>query len=284
MADEHSHPGGLGRLYTHDPRDVALGTLTALQSSFKPTTTLQDLADDANFDYWSVYVLWRYVNTLRTQPAPPKPQPAPAAQTWDDPRPTLDQGQTNHCVGNGCAQWGNTSPINDTYTEDDAAKIYYAAKMIDGDPGDEEGTYVRSGMKVLQNMKRLAAYARPNNIGELSNWILTKGPVTVGTNWYESMFTLDGERRARIDDTVICPDTGRPVAGGHCYLVLGYDPGRSGREFECLNSWGSKWGADGHFYLAQPDLERLVFSEDGEAWCAVELPEPTRADNAPPAT
>jgi papain like protease len=273
VASEHAHPGGLGRLRQDDPRDIPLETMTALQSSFSPTTTLQNLADDPNFDYWSVYLLWKYVKSLRTNSPPPNPHPEPAtAKTWDDPRPTLDQGHTNHCVGNGCAQWGNTSPINDSYVEDDAAKIYYAAKVIDGEPGGEDGTYVRSGMKVLQTMKRLAAYARPNTLDDLSTWILTKGPVTVGTNWYESMFTLDADMRARIDESVICPDTGKPVAGGHCYLVLGYDPSRSGREYECLNSWGSNWGANGHFYLATADIERLVFSEGGEAWCAVELP------------
>src|SRR5207244_3762623 len=126
-------PGGLGRLHKEDPRDVDLKTLTALQSSFTPTTTLQNLADDPKFDYWSVYVLWKYVKSLRSQPGPHNPAPpqAVAAKTWDDPRPTLNQGHTNHCVGNGCAQWGNTSPVNDDYTEDDAAKIYFAAKVID---------------------------------------------------------------------------------------------------------------------------------------------------------
>ncbi len=67
MPDEHSHPGGLGRLQKDDPRDVDLQTLNALQSSFTPTTTLQNLADDPNFDYWSVYVLWKYVNSLRAK-------------------------------------------------------------------------------------------------------------------------------------------------------------------------------------------------------------------------
>jgi papain like protease len=274
VPEKHRHPGGLGRLQKDDPRDVDLQTLTALQSSFTPTTTLQDLADDPKFDYWSVYVLWRYVKGLRGTHTPQNPSaPSVTAKSWDNPRPTLNQGHTNHCVGNGCAQWGNTTPVNDSYAEDDAAKIYYAAKVIDGDPGGEEGSYVRSGMKVLQNMKRLAAYARPGSIGELSNWILSKGPVTVGTNWYESMFELDSEHRARIDESVISPETGKPIAGGHCYLVLGYDPGRAGGEFECLNSWGSSWGANGHFFLSQADLDRLVFTErGGEAWCAVELP------------
>ena len=274
MSQEYGHPGGLGRLQQDDPRDVPLETLMAVQSSFTPTTTLQDLANDPNFDYWSIYVLWRYIRSLRAQPPPPAPPEVPTSKTWDDPRATLDQGHTNHCVGNGCAQWGNTSPVNDNYDEQAAANIYYAAKVIDGDPGSEEGTYVRSGMKVLQNMKRLAAYARPSNLDDLANWILTKGPVTVGTNWYESMFTLGPDHRAQIDESVISPETGKPVAGGHCYLVLGYDPGRASREFECLNSWGSRWGDNGHFFLAKADLNRLVFTEPGEAWCSVELPLP----------
>jgi Papain family cysteine protease len=270
----HEHPGGLGRLKKDDPRDVAVGTLQALEAAFTPQTTLQNLADDSNFDFWSIYVLWRYINSLRAgqPPGPQPPEPLPTSKTWDDPRPTLNQGHTNHCVGNGCAQWGNTSPVNEVYTEDDAARIYYAAKVIDGDPGGEDGSYVRSGMKVLQDMKRVAVYVRPASMDDLVNWILGKGPVTVGTDWYESMFTLDGDDRARIDDTVICPETRTPVAGGHCYLILGYDPDRGGREFEALNSWGATWGANGHFFLSRPDLQRLIFSEGGEAWLAEELP------------
>ena len=46
---------------------------------------------------------------------------------------------------------------------------------------------------------------------------------------------------------------------------------RKDLEFECLNSWGSSWGKDGHFFLSAVDMQRLVFSENGEAWCAVEL-------------
>ena len=279
MADDHAHPGGLGRLQKDDPRDVDLQKLAAAESSFTPTMTLQELANDPTFPHWQVQLLWNYINSLRSN-QPPPPPPPDKSKTWDDPRATLDQGHTNHCVGNGCAQWGNTSPVNDNYAEADAANIYYAAKVIDGEPGAEDGTYVRSGMKVLQNMGRLAAYARPNTYADLCDWLLTRGPVTLGTNWYESMFTLDADNRARIDDGVICPDTGKPVAGGHCYLLLGYDPKRTDREFECLNSWGSPWGADGHFFLAQADLQRLVFSEDGEAWCAVELPLPTAAPAA----
>ncbi|MFL5799212.1 MAG: C1 family peptidase [Actinomycetota bacterium] len=269
---QHGHPGGLGRLKKDDPRDVSIGTLQALQSTFTPQTTLQNLAEDPNFDFWSIYVLWRYINSLRGGPAPAPPEPLPTSKTWDDPRETLDQGHTNHCVGNGCAQWGNASPVNENYTETDAKNIYYAAKVIDGEPGQENGSYVRSGMKVLKNMKRLAAYVRPASMDDLVNWILSKGTVTVGTDWYESMFTPDADNRARIDDTVICPDTGKPVAGGHCYLILGYDPGRKDREFEALNSWGKAWGANGHFFLSRPDLQRLLFSEDGEAWLAEELP------------
>jgi len=144
--------------------------------------------------------------------------------------------------------------------------------VIDGDPGGEEGTYVRSGMKVLQNMKRLAAYARPTAIEDFSTWILTKGPVTVGTDWYESMFTLTADHRAQIDESVICPETVKPVAGRTLLPGARLRCGPPESRIRVPQLVGSSWGANEHFYLSRADLKYLVFSDGGEAWCALELP------------
>ena len=71
-------------------------------------------------------------------PAPPQPSPtppvAPTAVVWGDTETVLDQGQTPHCVGFGSAQWGNTLPIDDHFTDADGNAIYYECKVIDGEP------------------------------------------------------------------------------------------------------------------------------------------------------
>lgn len=200
-------------------------------------------------------------------PTPP-PSPAPAGYvSWTDAEPVLDQGNYGTCVGNGCAQWGNTLPIDDRFTEKDARKIYYEATVLDGSPDDpdapgggQQGATVRSGVKAMQARGRLKAYAFASTTDEIVQFVSTQGPLIVGTDWMNDMFQPD-------EDGLVAP-TGE-VAGGHCYLLCGFDPDRE--EFEFLNSWGDGWGVRGHFYMRIPDFGKLL-SEQGEAVAAVELP------------
>jgi hypothetical protein len=191
--------------------------------------------------------------------SPVPPAPAPAATSWADNEPVLDQGQTPHCVGFGGAQWGNTLPVDDKFSNADGDRIYYACKVVDGEPGAEDGSDVRSLAKVLQQEGRLSSYAF-GSVPTAVQWLLTKGPVIFGTDWTNDMFTPDA-------DGLVHPTGG--VAGGHCYVGYGYDPA-TGRIL-CLNSWGSSWGANGRFSVLETEFTQL-FASNGEALAAVELP------------
>jgi C1A family cysteine protease len=57
------------------------------------------------------------------------------------------------------------------------------------------------------------------------------------------------------------------LMGGHCYLCFGWDG--IARRFRCQNSWGTSWGVDGEFSIAEHDMARLL-SEQGEAVGIVE--------------
>ena len=94
----------------------------------------------------------------------------------------------------------------------------------------------------------------------LTQFLLTQGPVMVGTDWYEGMFTPDFVH-------VVKP-TGA-VAGGHWYLVRGIDT--KTRLARIRNSWGSGWGYHGDAYIALSDLATLL-EGDGEACAAIEMP------------
>jgi hypothetical protein len=78
--------------------------------------------------------------------------------------------------------------------------------------------------EVLRNMGRLASFARAANIEDLASWVLATGSVVVRTNSYEWMFTLAPWFRAVIDELVICPGAGKPVAGDIATWHFGYDP------------------------------------------------------------
>ena len=70
---------------------------------------------------------------------------------WKNPV-VLDQGQTPHCVGYGCAGYCGTAELNmgpRSVTGMDGERIYYEAKVYDGEPLKENGSSVRSGAKAL---------------------------------------------------------------------------------------------------------------------------------------
>jgi len=255
--------------------------LTAIDELKKTTITYRNWASrtyaDVKVTHW-----WKALNALQQAHAilggsPPPPTPS-GAKVWDNPDQPLDQGDFGTCVGNGDAQWGNTSPINDHFTQKDARQFYYEATVLDGDPDDpdapnggQQGATVRSGVKVLQNHGRLSQYASAASTDEVTAWIKKYGPVIVGTDWYSGMFypTADG---------YVAP-TGT-VEGGHCWVIVGFLPaGATDPEtgkvvaadtYVALNSWGTSWGLGGYFRIKVSDFAKLL-AGDGEAWTAAEL-------------
>lgn len=234
-----------------DPLDIALASL--LKSSTSKATKA-----------------WAQVATERIKglnpspsPVPPTPSPTPTPvntdKVWIDSDAVLDQGETGHCVGFGSAQWGNTDPVNDNYNNDDGHKLYYECKIIDGEPNQENGSEVRSGMKALQNRGRLSTYASATTLEEIKTWVQTKGSVVIGSDWMNDMFDPDSKG-------YIKPTGG--YAGGHCYLLVGDLISEGAFEFQ--NSWGDSWGLNGRFKMKYADFQTLLDNQ-GEAWVAIEL-------------
>lgn len=219
---------------------------------------------------------WAQIVTERLLALVPLPEPTPPPSPEPNPEPTpldpvvwfnetvLNQSQSGHCVGFSDAGWGNTSPINDHFTDDDGHALYYECKIIDGEPGEENGTSVRSGAKALQNRGRLSAYAFATTVEEIIAWLREHGPIIIGTDWTINMFTPD-------ENGFVYP-TGE-IAGGHCYLAVGHLPAENAILF--LNSWGAEWGAAGYFKMKTYDVASLL-AHEGEACAAVELPLPTQ--------
>jgi len=184
---------------------------------------------------------------------------------WNFPLAPLNQGYTNHCVGFGGAGWGINEPISDNYLDEDGHKFYYLCKIVDGEPENEDGSYVRSIAKVLKNVGRVDAYAFASDMASIKWWLLNRGPLIVGTVWTSGMFTV------RPDNTV---DISGTPQGGHCYVLNAY---RKDNYIRIQNSWGFDWGIDGQAWIAAADFEQ-IFRYGGEAMTAVELPlgvEPT---------
>jgi hypothetical protein len=186
------------------------------------------------------------------------------AKEWENPEAPLDQGDTGHCVGFSGAGWGNTLPVDDKFTNQDGHDFYYLCKIVDGEPKAEDGSYVRSIAKVLSDKKRLDAYAWASSTDEITTWLLTKGPVMIGSDWYNDMFNPDSNGLMSISGG---------VAGGHAYVLCGVD--LTTNQYKMLNSWGSNWGKNGYAYINIPDFGSKLLSNDGEACAALELTIPT---------
>lgn len=201
-------------------------------------------------------------------PVPPAPTPAPDGGVWADTEAILDQGQTPHCIGFGGAQYGNTLPVDDHYVNADGHRIYYEAKVVDGEPKAEDGSSVHSLAKVLKTDGRIAAYAWANTTDAITAYIEKYGPVIVGTDWYNDMFNPDSRGFLNVSGG---------IAGGHCYLLAGYtaDAGYGGGGYYTVrNSWGESWGVNGTAKIAVADFGILLAAQ-GEALAAVELPATT---------
>jgi len=178
---------------------------------------------------------------------------------WDFPNKSLDQENTCHCCGFSMASFGINSPTNTMYTNQDGHDFYYLCKVIDGEPFQENGSYIRSAGKVLKNEGKINAYAFAFSMETIKWWLLNRGPLIVGTVWTENMFTPN-------EQNIIVP-TGK-IVGGHAYLL-----NEIITESELLgiqNAWGEKWGKNGKAYISFDDFEKL-FDYDGEVMTAVEI-------------
>lgn len=200
----------------------------------------------------------------------------PTRRTWGFRGEPLDQGGTGTCTGHAAAHFIHASPMRhkgflnpfDIYRE--AVTLdEYSGNDREATLGDSELQWGSSGTGVAKALDRrglLKEYLWAGTMREAIEWVLTRGPVMIGTNWYDSMFNPTAQGFVKIT-----PATS--LAGGHEYLLLGANTSKGIAAF--VNSWGARWNhaatlcRDGHFLMDFETLERL-FHEDGDAVSALE--------------
>lgn len=138
--------------------------------------------------------------------------------------------------------------------------LYNRAQQLDEWPGEGyDGTSVRAGAKALVEQKRLSAeYLWAFDAKTVRDFVLTRGCVVFGTDWYEEMFAPD-------KDGYLIPKG--EIAGGHAYVIIGYSKIRDA--FRVLNSWGRTWGESGRAWIKFGDAQALLMNA-GEACSAIE--------------
>jgi hypothetical protein len=182
----------------------------------------------------------------------------------------LDQGSEGACVGFGWTAEALSGPVHVDLEEVPAPKapkepnrfayyVYREAQKIDQWPGtDYEGTSVIAGAKVMSRYGVIHQYRWAFGIHDVVGAIMSQGPVVLGINWYDGMYTAPNGRLTVSGNHV----------GGHAILAIGYNPSSQvfrGQETIILqNSWGKSWGIDGIAEITVDDLSRLL-KEGGEA-------------------
>jgi len=187
--------------------------------------------------------------------------------------PALNQGSTSQCVAYSIAGWLAAGPVRNTLPLRQVSAwcdmLYAEAQERDEWPGaepDYEGTSVRAGMKVLKDRGFIGSYRWAWDAHDVGDWILTKGPVVVGTTWYRSMMTPASGFILPLNESV----------GGHAYLLIGVDyqkkcPGTvECGAFRVVNSWGRSWGTSGRAWLRIADFQKLL-GDGGEACASDEI-------------
>lgn len=218
---------GLGRRFSPDPRDHTYPVMMRLKPSEEEIRT---------YRYWNPFGWWG------------------------------DQGQTSQCVAYAWTHWAEDGPVTQP---GNAARqgpivspevIYHEAQLLDEWPGTEyDGTSVRAGAKALKARGFISAYHWARTLNEVISTILQLGPMVVGTNWYESMFSPDESGLMSVSGE---------MAGGHAWVINGVNVKHG--LFRMKNSWGRGWGLGGMALISFEDFERLL-REDGEACIAQEV-------------
>jgi hypothetical protein len=232
-----------------DPLDQALAS--TLKSWLVPSS-------QKNLNKRMVQIL----KSLRPTPTPtPTPDPSTIPNWWDEDDPILDQGQTGHCVGYTGADMMNALPFDNHVNNDKGHEVYYLCKEKDGEPREENGSYVRTLMLVLRDLGIIKTYASTMNVDSVKKFVTNPngGPLALGIGWTDKMFYPDSDGRVHPD--------GEDV-GGHAIMESYYDPDSD--KHWIVNHWGKEWGYNGMFYLTSPDLANRL-ANDGECWAAVQV-------------
>lgn len=173
---------------------------------------------------------------------------------WRHYGPILDQGDLGSCTGHALVDCLMTRPDYRSKLKlghEDAVKAYSRATAIDPFPGayppDDTGSDGLDVCRAGVEFGWIAGYDHAFGIDHLLGALML-GPVMVGTDWHEAMFTPDANGRLTVAG---------PVAGGHEYVITA----KSGAWLRILNSWSSSWGLGGFAWIKVEDLARLLDSD-----------------------
>lgn len=197
---------------------------------------------------------------------PRRAVPRDVRQRYWHAGPILDQGSTPQCVGYAGHGWLSAGPVVNR-PKISPTELYFLAQDNDEWPGrNYEGTSTLGLMKALKKLGYIDEYKWALDAETVVAWLLTSGPVLIGSDWFEDMAAPDREGFLHPEGENY---------GGHEWLLIGANRDRrtpSGTKgaVRMVNSWGDNWADRGRAWLAIPDLDRLI-KNNGEAVASPEI-------------
>lgn len=192
----------------------------------------------------------------------PRTVAAPRRTAWSTAT-VFDQGDYPDCTTEASCGLLCTSPIRATVSKtlfklvDDETKRYQFYQRAQAyDPwaaSPHDGSSTDAPLKLMRELGLIKEWRWLFGLAEVREHLQFKGPVIVGTNWYENMFHPDKHAFIRV---------GGEIAGGHDWRLVYYDA--RNQRYRMVQSWGHGWGENGRAWVTEADLERLL-GEDGDA-------------------
>jgi len=189
----------------------------------------------------------------------------------------LDQGQLGSCTANAASNALRYLLKKEKLKEWQPSRlyIYWFSRFLEDTTNEDSGCYIRDVMKAIHTYgacdEKLLPYninifkKRPsnscvrnatphiknfkylsvsNNDVSIKNCLNSGFPIVFGIDIYES-FETEAVANSGI---VPMPDiNNEQLLGGHCVCIYGYN--ETTKQYIVMNSWGSKWGDKGFFYL-----------------------------------
>lgn len=176
--------------------------------------------------------------------------------------------------------------------------IYYNGRLIENTVSSDSGLTIADGAKSINqygcpsesdwayNISQYATkppttaytdgaarqsvkYARvPQTVVDMQACLTGGFPIVVGFTVYESFESQEVAGAG----VVPMPGPNEQVLGGHCTLLIGYQPDGT---WILRNSWGSDWGQQGYFTMPQQYLTNPKLASDFWVVSQVEFPDPT---------
>lgn len=198
-----------------------------------------------------------------------------------------DQGDLGSCQGNAITnayelQVRHLYP--DKFVELSRLFVYYNSRLLDNSVMEDEGAYIRDGMKAVQKFgicseklwpydikkfnvkpsdecyadalaRTITSYQSLGTIDEVLQALNNNKPVVIGITVYDSFNLV-----SKSNPIITSPKSNElDTGGGHAMTIVGYDIPK--KQFLVKNSFGKDWGDNGYAWLPFEYAEREGFEK-----------------------